>query len=143
EQYSDNPDVVLDGTAGQGFGIRNNGSFIYEGAEHEFSVYGTFVNRGLTNFGTAETLSIGGRLEDYSLIDFAGTDKALKNLEVLGGGSAIAYNRHFGNELNLYEGSLYEVSLTPDKDSEGKVQWKDVRLDGTLKVNSGSIFKLR
>lgn len=84
-----------------------------------------------------------GRLEDYSLIDFAGTDKALKNLEVLGGGSAIAYNRHFGNELNLYEGSLYEVSLTPDKDSEGKVQWKDVRLDGTLKVNSGSIFKLR
>ena len=43
--------------------------------------------------------------------------------------SAIAYNRHFGNELNLYEGSLYEVSLTPDKDSEGKVQWKDVRLN--------------
>lgn len=33
--------------------------------------------------------------------------------------------------------------MTPDKDSEGKVQWKDVRLDGTLKVNSGSIFKLR
>lgn len=143
ESYSDNPNEILNETAGEGFGIRNDGSFFYEGGEHEFNVYGTFVNRGLTNFGNAETLKIGGRLEDYSLIDFAGTDRALKNLEVLKDGSAVAYNRHFGEGLSLHEGSIYEVSLTPAEDSEAKAQWKHVNLDGTLKVNAGSTFNLR